>query len=85
MLDNFIEWPLGRETLQLFLEHLNNQRCDIKFTIEIENNGSILFLGNFQMVDYLIQFTDILNYHYHPSQKLSVVSLLVHRAISQPN
>lgn len=93
--DTFIVWPHGRETLDVFLEHLNNQHCDIKFTMEIENNGSLPFL------DVLVKrlpdgrlghsvyrkptHTDRYlhaNSHHHPAQKLSVVNSLVHRAIS---
>ena len=37
-------WPHGKEELQKFFQHLNNISEEIKFTMELEENGSIPFL-----------------------------------------
>ncbi len=42
--DYFIVWQHGRDRLQLFFNHFNNQHENIKFTMEIENDGSLPFL-----------------------------------------
>ena len=42
--DTFVIWPHGMEKLQMFLEHLNSRHNNIKFTMELEDNGSLPFL-----------------------------------------
>jgi hypothetical protein len=42
--DTFVIWPHGPVRLQEFLEHLNNLRPSIQFTIEIECNNTLPFL-----------------------------------------
>ena len=42
--DTDVVWPHGTNTLNQFLEHLNNQNDNIKFTMEIEENNRLPFL-----------------------------------------
>jgi hypothetical protein len=42
--DTNVLWPHGKEELQKFFQHLNNISRGIKFTMELEENGSIPFL-----------------------------------------
>jgi hypothetical protein len=42
--DTVVIWPLGPVRLQEFLDHLNNLRPSIQFTMEIEYNNTLLFL-----------------------------------------
>ena len=42
--DTNVLWPYGEQELNKFFEHLNSQSVDIKFTMEVEKNGSIPFL-----------------------------------------
>ena len=42
--DTFVIWPHGKEALEYFHEHLNNIHDNIKFTKEIEEDGSLPFL-----------------------------------------
>jgi hypothetical protein len=45
-MDNtFIIWPHRKEELQEFLQHLGSIHTNIKFTMEVEQNRSFLFLG----------------------------------------
>jgi hypothetical protein len=39
---NFL-WPHGRNKLDEFFNHLNHQHVNIKFTMEIEKDNSIMF------------------------------------------
>ena len=39
-----INWPHGKESLDVFLEHLNSQSEHIKFTMEVEKDNQIPFL-----------------------------------------
>jgi hypothetical protein len=92
--DTNVLWPHGKEELDKFFQHLNNLSKDIKFTMELEDNGSIPFL------DILInrkedgklghsvyrKMTHTENYlhassHHHPTQKLGVLNTLSTRAI----
>ena len=41
--DTGVVWPHGINTLNHFLEHLNNQNNNIKFTMEIEENNKLPF------------------------------------------
>ena len=42
--DTFAIWPHGRERLTEFLDHLNGLHSNIKFTMEIEEEGHLPFL-----------------------------------------
>ena len=42
--DTNVIWPHGEQELSRFLEHLNHQLVDIKFTMEVEENETISFL-----------------------------------------
>ncbi|GJQ72294.1 hypothetical protein Trydic_g3383 [Trypoxylus dichotomus] len=44
--DAFIIWLHGRDTLDSFLSHLNNQHPDIKFNMEVGKGGVIAFLSS---------------------------------------
>jgi len=50
--DTYIIWPHGREKLDLFFQHLNNQRSSIKFTMECE------VVGCLPLLDVLISMSD---------------------------
>jgi hypothetical protein len=92
--DTNVLWPHGKEELQNFFQHLNNISEEIKFTMELEENGSIPFLdilinrksdGNLGHVVYRKK-THTENYlhansHHHPNQKLGVLKTLATRAI----
>ena len=39
-----INWPHGKESLDMFLEHLNSHSEHIKFTMEVEEENQIPFL-----------------------------------------
>ncbi|KAK4882178.1 hypothetical protein RN001_005497 [Aquatica leii] len=93
--DTFIVWSHGHLELSKFLDHLNNQHLDIKFTMEIESNGSLPFLDVLvtRKPDGLLghsvyrkpTHTDRYLHassHHHPAQKRSVIESLVHRAFS---
>lgn len=93
--DTFIIWPHGLQSLLEFKDHLNNQHSDIKFTMEIENNGSLPFLdvlvsrnpdgsiahSVYRKPTHTDRYLHASSHH-HPSQKLSVINSLVHRAFS---
>jgi hypothetical protein len=42
--DTFVVWPHGKTELHGFLQHLNNIHLNIKFTMEVEQNGCLPFL-----------------------------------------
>jgi hypothetical protein len=42
--DTFVVWPHGKKELYDFLQHLNNIHPNIKFTTEVEQDGSLAFL-----------------------------------------
>ncbi|XP_011069268.1 PREDICTED: uncharacterized protein LOC105155067 [Acromyrmex echinatior] len=42
--DTFVIWRHGRSELRKFLIHLNKQHPNIRFTIDIEENGKLPFL-----------------------------------------
>jgi hypothetical protein len=42
--DTNVLWPHGKDELDKFFQHLNDISKDIKFTMELEENGSIPFL-----------------------------------------
>ncbi len=94
--DVFLIWPHGREKLLEFLEHLNSVptfSC-IQFTLEIEEENKLPFLDIlFERCGAILRttvyrkptnsglFLKKSSLH-HPSQKLSSISALTHRARS---
>ena len=42
--DTFVVWPHGRDSVQDFLQHINEQHPSIKFMMEVEEDGNISFL-----------------------------------------
>jgi hypothetical protein len=92
--DTNVLWPHGKEELDKFFQHLNNISNDIKFTMELEEDGSIPFLdvlinrkhnGSLGHTIYRKK-THTENYlhansHHHPNQKLGVLKTLATRAI----
>ena len=92
--DTFVIWSHGKEKLELFFLHLNNQSSSIKFTMEFECNGSLPFLdillsrndnGSFSHQVYRKKtHTEKYlhaNSHHFPAQKLGVVNTLATRAL----
>ena len=91
--DTNVIWPHGENELKKFFEHLNNRSTDIKFTMELEENGSIPFLDVLitRKEDGTLGYrvfrkkTNIESYlhadsHHHPSQKIGVINTLAMRA-----
>ena len=91
--DTFVVWPHSSQDIQPFLQHLNSQNPDIKFTMEVEQQNSLPFLdvlvtktpsGRLQHQVYRKPtHTDrYLNYRsfHHPSVTQSVSNSLVRRA-----
>ncbi|XP_024882522.1 uncharacterized protein LOC112461499 [Temnothorax curvispinosus] len=93
--DTFVIWSHGRDTLPQFLAFLNSQHPNIQFTMEVEQNSQIPFLDvlvrrnddgtlSHQVyrkpthTDRYLHATS----HHHPSQKNSVISSLVYRALT---
>ena len=97
--DTFVIWSHGRDTLPQFLAFLNSQHLNIQFTMEVEQNNQIPFLdvlvrrnGDgtlshqvYRKPTHTDRYLHATSYH-HPSQKNSVISSLVYRAlkISEP-
>ncbi len=92
--DTFVVWSFGADTIPGFLHHLNSSPGweNIQFTVELEINGSISFLdmwitrkeNSFETTVYRKPTNSGLflkkNSLHHPSQKLSAISALAHRA-----
>ena len=91
--DTFVIWPHGRQSLDLFLDHLNSLHPKIEFTMEVEENNRLAFL------DVLVikkedgtlahtvhrKATHTNRYlhassHHHPSQISSIPKTLVQRS-----
>ena len=86
-------WPYGEQELNKFFEHLNSQSVDIKFTMEVEKNGSIPFLdvlvykkpdgslGHkvFRKKTHTDSYLEA-DSHHHPAQKLGIINTLATRA-----
>jgi hypothetical protein len=90
--DTFVVWPHGKDQLDEFLHHLNNQRSSIQFTMEFENEGSIPFLdvlverreeGMLTLVyrkpTYTNRYFNFKSNH-HPRIKAGIVKCLTHGA-----
>ena len=92
--DTFIIWPHGKDKLDSFLNHLNSQHQQIKFTMEIEKDQALPFL-DVQIQKLPTQgFTHTIyrkpthtnrylnaSSHHHPAQLNSVVHTLVSRSL----
>ncbi|KAJ4434821.1 hypothetical protein ANN_23392 [Periplaneta americana] len=92
--DTFVVWPHGQDKLQEFLQHLNSIHANIQFTMEVESEGSLPFLdihihrkadgtlghGVYRKPTHTDLYLNALSLH-HPSQKKSVLTSLLHRAI----
>ena len=92
--DTNLIWTHGRENLNKFLTHLNNQSEHIKFTMEVQENNRLPFLdvlitknkdGSLAHQVYRKKtHTDRYLHatsHHHPSQKLGILNTLAIRAI----
>ena len=92
--DTNLIWTHGRENLNKFLTHLNNQSEHIKFTMEVQENNRLPFLdvlitkneyGSLAHQVYRKKMhTDRYLHatsHHHPSQKLGILNTLAIRAI----
>ncbi|XP_011858392.1 PREDICTED: uncharacterized protein LOC105555949, partial [Vollenhovia emeryi] len=93
--DTFVIWNHGRETLPQFLTFINSQHPNIQFTMETEQNSQIPFLdvlvrrnedgtlshNVYRKPTHTDRYLHA-NSHHHPAQKNSVISSLVHRALS---
>ena len=92
--DTDVVWPHGRSSLAQFLEHLNSQNNNIKFTMEIEDNKSLPFLDvlvsrnkdrsiSHQMFRKKTHTDRYLhaNSHHFPPQKVGVINTLVTRSL----
>ena len=91
--DTNVIWPHGEIELGKFLTHLNSISPNIKFTMELEENGSIPFLDVLLIRKedgtlghrVFIKKTHTLSYlhadsHHHPSQKIGVLNTLAVKA-----
>ncbi|XP_015124857.1 uncharacterized protein LOC107046694 [Diachasma alloeum] len=97
--DTLVLWKHGADTLPQFLNFINSQHPSIKFTMEIEEQKSLPFLdvlvhrnedgslGHrvYRKPTHTDRYIHAFSHHY-PSQKTSVISSLMYRAltISQP-
>uniref|UniRef100_A0AAR5QKP0 Reverse transcriptase domain-containing protein n=1 Tax=Dendroctonus ponderosae TaxID=77166 RepID=A0AAR5QKP0_DENPD len=92
--DTFMLWRLGRESLDIFLDHLNKRHPDIQFTMEVEQNHQLAFLdvlvsreGNrldhkvYRKATHTDRYLHTLSNH-HPSQKQGIIKTLTDRARS---
>ena len=92
--DTNLIWTHGRENLNKFLTHLNNQSEHIQFTMEVQENNCLPFLdvlitknedGSLAHQVYRKKMhTDTCLHatsHHHPSQKLGILNTLSIRAI----
>jgi hypothetical protein len=87
--DTFVVWPHGKE-LYDFLQHLNNIHPNIKFTMEVEQDGSLPFLdvlvsrrpdgslghSLYRKQTHAEQYLHA-NSEHHPAQKQAVLMTLV--------
>ncbi|XP_011860821.1 PREDICTED: uncharacterized protein LOC105557975 [Vollenhovia emeryi] len=93
--DTFVIWNHGRETLPQFLTFINSQHPNIQFTMETEQDSQIPFLdvmvrrnengtlshNVYRKPTHTDRYLHA-NSHHHPAQMNSVISSLVHRALS---
>lgn len=92
--DTGVIWSHGQEDLDIFFQHLNNQSSSIKFTMEQEVDGCLLFLyvlisknGDdsfshqvFWKKTHTEQYLHASSHHF-PAQKLGVLKMIVTRAL----
>ena len=93
--DTNINWPHGKESLDVFLEHLNSCSEHIKFTMEVEEDNQIPFLdvlitkrncgalGHqvYRKKTHTDRYLHVESHHL-PTQKTGVLNTLVTRAIT---
>lgn len=92
--DTYIVWTHGKDKLDNFLKHINNQSNSIKFTMEVEDNGTLPFLDilikrnkdgaiSHQVYRKKTHTEHYLhaNSHHHPAQKLGILNTLAMRAV----
>ena len=91
--DTFVIWPHGKDLLDDFLEHLNSLHPNICFTMEMELNQRLPFLdveiyrkpngtlghAVHRKKTHTNRYLHA-NSHHHPSQKMSLINTLFHRA-----
>lgn len=91
--DVFAVWSYGEDELLTFLNHLNNQHPNIKFTIEKEKDGILPFLdvkierkpdgslihSVYRKPTHTEQYINASSHH-HPAQKFSTIRTLYDRA-----
>ena len=94
----YVVWTHGRDALQDFLQHLNEQHPSIKFTMEVEEDGKISFLdvgitrnpdgflhhNVYRKPIHTDRYLNQRSFH-HPSIKSSVNRTLVQRAYNLRN
>lgn len=92
--DTFVIWPHGKPNLDVFLQQLNSQHPNIRFTMEIENDGKLPFLdvmvmktetGALERTVYrkpthTDRYLNAYSNH-HPAQKRTVIKSLMNRAL----
>jgi hypothetical protein len=93
--NTFVIWPHGQDKQREFLDYLNGLHNNIKFTMEIEEEGHLPFLD----IDTYRKTNGSIGHkvyrkpthtnpylhhrsHHHPANKQSVLSSLIHRARS---
>ena len=87
--DTFVVWPHGRDTLQDFLKHLNEQHSSIKFTMEVEEDRQdpVPWCWHLQKSGWLLALQRFIQ-ETHPHRPLPQPTLLTspqHQVISQPH
>ena len=92
---NFI-WPHGKDKLDDFPIYMNNRSDHIKFTMEIQGNNCLPFIG--VLITYTKEDGSLAHQvyrkkthtdkyvhassHHHPSQKLVILHIIATRAVS---
>jgi len=92
--DTYIIWPHGKEKLDNFLKHFNNQSSSIQFTMEMEENESPPFLDilikrnqdgtiSHQVYHKKTHTEHYLHTssHHHPAQKLGILNTMATRVV----
>ncbi|KAJ4430702.1 hypothetical protein ANN_19293 [Periplaneta americana] len=92
--DMFVIWPHGQDTLPDFLRHINSQRPQIQFTMEVETNGKLPFLdilisrNNGSLGHAVYRKPTHTNLYlnanslHHKAQQMGILNTLAHRAVS---
>jgi hypothetical protein len=93
--DTNLKWTHGKAELEKFFNHFNSISSEIKFTMELEENGKIPFLdvlisrkedgtlGHqvYRKKTHIDSYLHANSYH-HPSQKSGVLNILAVRALT---